>query len=84
MNSGDQAPDPYAIVAEALDRPRNSLTEDSAIYREHGWDSLGHLNVILAIEGALGVSIGNDEAWRLKDMRAILDFFERHRCAKGA
>jgi acyl carrier protein len=84
VSSAGPLPDPQEVVAGALRRPRESLTEDSAMYREHGWDSYGHLSVILAIEKALGVSIDNDEAWGLKDMRAISEFFARHRADAGA
>ena len=48
-------------------------------YRDHGWDSLGHLSVIMEIEKALGISIGDDDAWKLDSMKAISEFFERHR-----
>ena len=48
------------------------------MYRDHGWDSFGHVSVILAIEGVLGVSIDNDEAWKLTTMKAISEFFNRH------
>ena len=78
MNSSGKAPDPFDVVARALQRPRECLTEESAIYRDHGWDSLGHLNVIMAIEEALGIAIENEEAWQLKNMKVIAEFFERH------
>lgn len=42
MNSARYPPDPYEVVAAALKRPRESLTEDSAMYRDYGWDSFGH------------------------------------------
>ena len=79
MNSGNEVPDPFDVVARALKRPQEYVTEDSAKYRDHGWDSLGHLSVIMEIEEALGISIGNDDAWKLDSMKAISEFFERHR-----
>ena len=36
MNSSGKAPDPFDVVARALKRPRECLTEESAIYRDHG------------------------------------------------
>ena len=66
-------------MAGALKRSRKCLTAESAQYRDHGWDSFGHLNVIIAIEEALGITIANQEAWRLDNMKVIVQFFERHR-----
>lgn len=78
MTPDNGPPDPFEVVARALGRPRESLTNESAMYRDHGWDSLGHLGVIMGIEEALGMSIGNDEAWTLKNMEAISKLFKNH------
>ena len=48
------------------------------MYRDHGWDSFGHMRVITAIETVLGVSIGDGEALMLTTMTAIVEFFNRH------
>jgi acyl carrier protein len=71
--------DPFDIVASALGRPRGSLTMDSAIYRDHGWDSFGHLKVILALEEAYGITIGNEEIERYSTMREIHHLYEQLR-----
>ena len=79
MSLRTDVPDPFDVVAGALTRPRACVTEDSAKYRDHGWDSLGHLDVIMAIEEALGITISDDDAWELGSMKAISKFFQRHR-----
>ena len=77
MTSRTARPDPFDVLAEALGCAKEELTVRSAMYRDHGWDSFGHVRVIAAIEDVLGVSIDNDEALMLTTMRAISEFFNR-------
>ena len=51
--------------------------------RHHGWDSFGHVAIITAIEDVLGISIDDDEAWELKTMKAICEFFDRQSRTNG-
>ena len=71
-------PDPFDVVAKALKCRKDALSIESAMYRDHGWDSFGHVNIIAAIEGVLKVTIDDDEMLQLTTMTAIRDFFERH------
>jgi acyl carrier protein len=75
MASGEQ-PDPFTVVAAALRCSGDSLSIESAMYRDHGWDSFGHVRVITAIEETYGINIPNDEIMRYTTMRAIVAFFE--------
>lgn len=74
MMSSNGQPDPFSVVARALECARDSLSIDSAMYKDHGWDSFGHVTIIVALEEAYGVSIANDEIMNLKTMKAIVDF----------
>jgi acyl carrier protein len=47
---------------------------ESAMYRDHGWDSFGHVSVIAALEEAYGISISNDEVTFLRTLKAIVEF----------
>ncbi len=47
------------------------------MYRDHGWDSFGHVSVIVALEEAYGISISNDEMMILTTMKSIVEFTER-------
>jgi acyl carrier protein len=49
------------------------------MYKDHGWDSFGHVSVIMALEKAFGISIPNNEIMTLTTMKAIVDFSERFR-----
>ena len=78
MTSRAVPPDLFDVVAGALNCSKESLSDKSAMYRHHGWDSFGHVSVITAIEGVLGVSIDDDEVLKLRTMEAISEFFNRH------
>ena len=78
MTSHAVPPDPYDVVAAALECPKESLAWQSSMYQHHGWDSLGHVNIVTAIEHALGISIDDDQILNLTTMKAICEFFDRH------
>ena len=79
MTSSSAPPDLFTVVAQALGGSRDSLSIESAMYRDHGWDSFGHVSVIVALEEAYGISITNDEMMTLSTMKAIVEFMERPR-----
>ena len=79
MTQSDVPIDPLSVVAQALRCPGDSLSMESAMYRDHGWDSFGHVSVIVALEEAYGISIPNDEMMILTTMKAIVEFTERLR-----
>ena len=47
------------------------------MYRDHGWDSFGHVRIITALEEAYAIKLSNDEVMSLTTMRAIIEFTER-------
>lgn len=75
----DMPLDPFIVVAQALRCSRGSLSIESAMYKDHGWDSFGHISVIVALEKAYGISISNDEVMILTTMKAIAEFARRSR-----
>ena len=81
MTTSDVPMDPFSVVAQALRCPRDSLSIESGMYRDHGWDSFGHVRVILELEKANGISISNDEMMTLITIKAIIEFMERLRAA---
>jgi acyl carrier protein len=74
MMFSSKPPDPFTVVAQALRCSRDSLSIESAMYRDHGWDSFGHVSVIVALEEAYGISIPNDEIMSMTTMKAIVEF----------
>lgn len=51
-----------AVMATILDVPVASIGPDSSMDTIAKWDSLQHMNLILAIEEEFGVSIPDDDA----------------------
>lgn len=79
MTTSTEPIDPFALVAAALRQPREVITVESEIYRVHGWDSLGHIDVILSLEKEYGVALDDAAVQKYMSMRAILELFERVR-----
>jgi citrate synthase len=66
-----------ALIASTLNVPVEQVTEDSDMSTLQNWDSLGHINLVLAIEEAYGVIIDEDAVVELTSVRAIREFVER-------
>lgn len=63
---------PYQLVAEALNCDPASLNADSGLNRHPDWDSMGHLNVMLALERLYGIEINDQSIVRFGAMAAIV------------
>ena len=63
------------LVATALDRSLETVDETATVGHMQGWDSIGHMSIVLALEGQIGRMLRPDEIGRLKsiaDIAAIL------------
>lgn len=76
MNCSKERADPLDVVAAALNCPRENVSMDSAMYRDHGWDSFGHVKVIVALESAYGIKIDDEAIERYATMRAIHQLYQ--------
>ncbi len=54
-----------------FDVPLESITDDASTDTIPNWDSLRHLNLILALEEELGISIPNEEVGNLITYKLI-------------
>ena len=77
MIPGNEPPNPFGIVAEVLRCSPASLSMDSAMYRDHGWDSFGHVRIIQALEKVYNIRIDNDTIEKYITMRAIQELYEQ-------
>ncbi len=77
MKSTEGLPNPFNVVAKALGCSSSSLSMDSAIYKDHGWDSFGHVSVIMELENAYGISIDDEVIEKYVTMRAIQQLYEQ-------
>ncbi len=51
--------------------PANSLSDESSPMTVSAWDSLGHLNLVLAIEAEFGVSFSPDDIINFGSLSAV-------------
>ena len=65
-----------ATVSTVLGIPESSVTDDTSPDTVSGWDSVKHLNLVMALEEAFGTSFSPEETMDLtsvKLMRLILE-----------
>jgi len=60
------------IVADILDLDPEQLTSESGPGRVDKWDSLAHLSIITAVEGAYGVKFDMAEIERINSFDALV------------
>jgi acyl carrier protein len=69
-------PNPYELLANALECSPDKLNLDSTLGNPPNWDSIGHLNIMLALEEAYNISIDDDTIRRYTAMDAIVARYE--------
>ena len=62
------------LVASTLGIPVDRVTDDLAFSEVAEWDSLNHVNLMLALEAALGTEIDEDRMVELTTVLAIREF----------
>jgi acyl carrier protein len=68
----------YKTMAAVLGIDQSSLTEKSSPDTIPAWDSLNHLNVILAMEQEFGVELSPDDAMSMLDVSRIRSLLRGH------
>ena len=64
------------LLAKQLRIDIDTIADDSNIIEDLGADSLGVVEMLMAIEDDLGVIISDDDAVRLKTVRDVADYIE--------
>ena len=59
------------LVADSFEIPIERIGDDSSSQTIEQWDSVGHINLVMALEAEFGVSFAMEEIMRLHDVRAI-------------
>jgi acyl carrier protein len=65
-----------SLIAGALDQPVDRVSVDGDVATVPGWDSLGHVKILMATEGALGRMLKPEEIAAIRsvaDIARILD-----------
>ena len=68
-----------AVFASVLGVPQESLAADASPDTIATWDSLTHINLMLAVEGACGVRFAPDELIELRTFGAVVDHVKASR-----
>lgn len=67
-----------ALVAAALDCAPDSLGPDSGLGTHPQWDSIGHLEIMLALESRFGIAITDETIRRYATLAAIGALMDTH------
>jgi acyl carrier protein len=59
------------VMSAVFEVPLESITDDASSDNIENWDSLRHLNLILALEEEFGVSIPDEEVGNLVNYKII-------------
>ncbi len=59
------------VMSAVFELPLESINEDASTDNIDNWDSLRHLNLILALEEEFGVSIPDEEVGNLVNFKLI-------------
>jgi len=62
------------VIADVLGIGRDQVVPDLAYQSVDEWDSVNHVNLMLALEEKIGKEIDGDLMVELTNVRAILDF----------
>lgn len=68
---------PYDLVCEALDVKRDSITDESGMGKHYAWDSINHLQIIVALEKYYEIEIPNQDFTKYTSMTSIIELYER-------
>jgi len=71
------------LVADALERPVDEIAPDDALGAAPGWDSLGHMRIVLGLESYLKRMLAADEVISLKSVPDIAALLEKHYRPEG-
>lgn len=66
------------LMAEVLNIPQSRITDAMEMKQVAEWDSLKHMELIVAIEQAYAVELTGDEIAEMTSVRAIRAILARH------
>ncbi len=62
------------LIARSLDVSNDQITEDLSYGDLPEWDSLGHMNIMMALEEEFGIHITSEIITNLVNVKAITDY----------
>jgi acyl carrier protein len=67
------------IASDVLDLPFTQVTDQTSPGTAANWDSVQHLNLVLAVEQAFGVTFEPEELDQMKNIGEVAALVERKR-----
>lgn len=65
------------IVSQIMNVPIEQLDDDSSPDTVENWDSLKHMNLILALEEEFAIAFSDDEVVEMLSVRRIVEILEK-------
>jgi acyl carrier protein len=65
-------------IAAALNVAADELSEESSPDTIAAWDSLNHLNIVMAIEGEFDVTLSADDVMEMRNVGLIRTILRQH------
>jgi len=65
-------------IAEIFEEPAENITLDTNREDIKGWDSLGVLTLMAALDEGFGIQLSEDELLEMRTVKDILELFRRH------
>lgn len=75
--------DVKAAIATTFDIPVEAVRADSSSEAIEQWDSIGHINLVMALEQRLGLKFTIEEIMEMKTIAAICKVVESKRIGAG-
>lgn len=77
MNRDDIKSQMQSIFHEVMNDSSIELRDDMTADDHEAWDSLSHINLIIAVENGFGVRIKNAEVARLENVGDLINLVEK-------
>jgi acyl carrier protein len=68
----------HRLVADVFSIPVDSVTSESSPKTIEGWDSVGHLNLIIALEQEFHVQFSLEDIEKMVDVQGIVRALNGH------
>ena len=64
------------VAADVLNLPLDRVTRETSPDTVQNWDSVQHLNLVLALEAAMGIQLEPEDIERIRTVGAAIDVVE--------
>ncbi len=65
-------------IADTLKRPVTTITSDADFHTEFETDSLGMIEIAMALEKEFGIRIDDESALKIKTLEDVVNYISKH------